>query len=311
MTATDATSAIAGHDDFDYRDPVGWSDYFGSASRTFLFGDATAGPLAFLSASPPMDEQMPTAFAHAHASDNWRISVRGTTDMGRESFHHGQFRFHDGGAPYAGDNLAWGPDGGFGLIVFGDRRGFAIEPVKQSIRERVHPEQVAAGTALGIEMLSPCPGAPAIRTSMGATQRSHQNGGFDESHDWPELTDGVRVFLGVFGEPERGPVAYLVDAEAGCTALPARHLGCETLIVPVGGSVSAGDDVLEQGSIRFEHADHPAPELVAGADGVQLVALVGDRRSLRTALHDGRFGDTDVAVALIEHLGELSASLTA
>ena len=86
---------------------------------------------------------MPLSFAHAHASDNWRISVRGTTNMGRDTYEQGQFRFHDGGVPYASDNFAWGPEGGYGIIVFADRRGFAIRPVKAEIAERIMP--VAGG----------------------------------------------------------------------------------------------------------------------------------------------------------------------
>ena len=76
---------------------------------------------------------MPLSFSHSHPSDNWRISVRGTTNMGRDTYAQGQFRFHDGGVPYASDNFAWGPDGGYGIIMFADRRGFAIKPVKASI----------------------------------------------------------------------------------------------------------------------------------------------------------------------------------
>ena len=52
---------------------------------------------------------MPLSFAHPHASDDWRISVRGTTNMGRDAYEQGQFRFHDGGVPYASDDFAWGP----------------------------------------------------------------------------------------------------------------------------------------------------------------------------------------------------------
>ena len=119
---------------------------------------------------------MPLSFAHAHASDNWRISVRGTTNMGRDTYEQGQFRFHDGGVPYASDNFAWGPDGGYGIIMFADRRGFAIRPVKAEIAEKVVPAQEAAGALLGIDMQDPCPGAPAIATTMGGTTRSHLDG---------------------------------------------------------------------------------------------------------------------------------------
>jgi len=104
--------------------PSGWSENMGATVLPVMVGDECCGPFVALSYVEPTDVQMPLCFAHAHASDNWRISVRGTTNMGRDTYEHGQFRFHDGGVPYASDNFAWGPEGGYGIIVFADRRGF-------------------------------------------------------------------------------------------------------------------------------------------------------------------------------------------
>ena len=74
-----------------------------------LVGDERCGPFVALSYVAPSDEQMPLSFAHAYPSDNWRISVRGTTNMGRDTYEeHGQFRFHDGGVPYVSDNFGMG-----------------------------------------------------------------------------------------------------------------------------------------------------------------------------------------------------------
>ena len=193
----------------------------------------------------PSDVQMPLSFAHAHASDNWRISVRGTTNMGRDTYEQGQFRFHDGGVPYASDNFAWGPEGGYGIIVFADRRGFAILPVKAEIAERVTPAQEAAGTFLGIDMQNPCPGAPAIATTMGPTVRSHLDGGFDTSEQWDEIAPGVRMAAGLAGEPTGGPVLVFLNGAAGTEVLPIRSIGSETIVAPVSGSMDA----------RWYHAD--------------------------------------------------------
>jgi hypothetical protein len=130
--------SVDGHVDATYTDRTGWAEDLGATILGIMVGDDRCGPFIVLSYVEPTEEQMPLSFAHAHASDNWRISVRGTTNMGRDTYEQGQFRFHDGGVPYASDNFAWGPDGGYGIIMFADRRGFAIRPVKAEIAERGH-----------------------------------------------------------------------------------------------------------------------------------------------------------------------------
>lgn len=302
------TEPVDGHVDVTYTDRAGWFADMGATILPIMVGDDRCGPFVVLSYVEPSEEQMPLSFAHAHPSDNWRISVRGTTNMGRDTYEQGQFRFHEGGVPYASDNFAWGPDGGYGIIMFADRRGFAIRPVKASIAEKITPQQEAAGAGLGIDMQDPCPGAPAIATTLGATERAHLDGGFDTADRWQEVAPGVRMAAGLAGEPTAGPVLVFLDCAAGAEVLPARSIGTEVIVAPVSGSVEAAGVVLAQGDVRVEEADAQQPPLVAGPDGVQLVVIVGDRRALRASLDDGRFGGA-LGAALSPVLADLADRL--
>jgi hypothetical protein len=308
IRSTTPITPIDGHVDFDYEQRKGWAENMGATILGILMGDEECGPFVALSYVEPTDEQMPLSFAHAHASDNWRISVRGTTNMGRDAYAQGQFRFHDGGVPYASDNFAWGPDGGYGIIMFADRRGFPIRPVKAELAEQMMPAQVEAGKAMGIDVQDPCPGAPAIITTLGPTERAHLDGGFDTSEQWDEIAPGVRMAAGLAGEPTGGPVLVFVDCAAGTEALPARSMGSETLVAPVSGSVDAADVTLRQGDVRLEEADVDHPALVAGPDGAQVVVIFADRRALRAALDDGRVSGA-LGAALAPVLDDLQRRL--
>ena len=211
IRSTTPMTPVDGHVDIDFADRNGWTENMGATILPIMMGDDHCGPFVALSYVEPTSTQMPLSFAHAHASDNWRISVRGTTNMGRDAYEQGQFRFHDGGVPYASDNFAWGPDGGYGIIMFADRRGFAIRPVKAELAEQMMPAQEVAGRAMGIDVQDPCPGAPAIITTLGPTARAHLDGGFDTSEQWDEIAPGVRMAAGLAGEPTCGPVLVFVD----------------------------------------------------------------------------------------------------
>jgi hypothetical protein len=302
------TEPVDGRVDLSYTQRSGWVADMGATILPILVGDDRCGPFVALSYVEPSEEQMPLSFAHAHASDNWRISVRGTTNMGRDTYEQGQFRFHDGGVPYASDNFAWGPDGGYGIIVFADRRGFAIRPVKEKIAERLGPQQVAAAAGLGIDMQDPCPGAPAIATTMGPTARAHLDGGFDATDEWSEIGAGVRMAAGLAGEPTCGPVFVFLDCDAGREAVARRSIGTEVIVAPVSGSVDAAGVVLEQGDVRAEEGGREHPPLVAGPEGVHLVLIFADRRALRAAVDAGAFGG-DLGTALGPVLDDLQGQL--
>jgi hypothetical protein len=193
--------------------------------------------------------------------------------------------------------------------MFADRRGFAIRPVKPEIAARVTPEQEAGGAALGIDMRDPCPGAPAIATTMGPTAQAHLDGGFDASEEWDEIAPGVRMAAGIAGEPTCGPVLVFLDCAAGCEAVPTRLIDSETMVAPVSGSIDAGGSTLAQGDVRVEERDVEHPALVAGTDGAQLVVLFADRRALRSALDDGTVGGA-LGGALSTVLADLQSQLS-
>jgi hypothetical protein len=307
LSATPMPS-VDGHVDASFDDRAGWSESLGAEILGILAGDDHCGPFIVLSYVEPMEEQMPLSFAHAHASDNWRISVRGTTNMGRDTYEQGQFRFHDGGVPYASDNFAWGPDGGLGILMFADRRGFAIRPVKAEIAATVVPEQAAAGAFLGIDLQDPCPGAPAIATTMGPTTRSHLDGGFDTSGAWDEIAPGVRMAVALAGEPTAGPVLVFLDGAPGSEVVPPRAIGSDTIVAPVTGSIDAAGTALGQGDVRVEEPGVEHPGLVAGPDGVQLVVIFADRRALQSAVDAGTVAGA-LGDALRAVLPELHRSL--
>jgi hypothetical protein len=158
-------------------------------------------------------------------------------------------------------------------------------------------------------MQDPCPGAPAIATTMGPTTRAHLDGGFDSSASWDEIAPGVRMAAGVAGEPEAGPVLVFLDCAAGSEAVPSRVLGTEVIVAPVSGSVDAAGATLAHGDVRIEEGDVEQPALVAGPDGAQLVLIVADRRALAAALDDGALsgslGDA-LSTVLPKLLGDLA-----
>ncbi len=160
--------SVDGHVDATYNDRTGWSSDMGATILPMLVGDEHCGPFIVLSYVEPTEEQMPLSFAHAHASDNWRISVRGTTNMGRDTYEQGQFRFHDGGVPYASDNFAWGPDGGYGIIMFADRRGFAIRPGEGGDRRTVATAAGSRRCLLGHRHAGSVPGRSGDRDDDGS-----------------------------------------------------------------------------------------------------------------------------------------------
>ena len=308
IRSTTPMTPIDGHVDIDFTDRKGWTENMGATILPIMIGDDHCGPFVALSYVEPTNEQMPLSFAHAHASDNWRISVRGTTNMGRDAYEQGQFRFHDGGVPYASDNFAWGPDGGYGIIMFADRRGFAIRPVKAELAEQMMPAQEVAGRAMGIDVQDPCPGAPAIITTLGPTARAHLDGGFDTSEQWDEIAPGVRMAAGLAGEPTCGPVLVFVDCAAATEAVPVHSIGSETMVAPVSGSIDVAGVTMSQGDVRVEEADVDHPALVAGPDGAQVVIIFADRRELRSALDDGRMSGA-LGAALSPVLEDLQRQL--
>ena len=144
---------------------------------------------------------------------------------------------------------------------------------------------------MGIDVQDPCPGAPAIITTLGPTARAHLDGGFDTSEQWDEIAPGVRMAAGLAGEPTCGTgarVRRLRRRHRG--GPPPRSIGSETIIAPVSGSIDAAGITMRQGDVRVEEADvdHPALDRRSLTRRGSVVIIFADRRELRSALDEGR-----------------------
>ena len=307
---TTPVDAVDGHVDLDFRACEHWRPLSDGSGLTILLGDDEVGPLVFLSAFPPTDEQMPLTFPHAHASDNWRISVRGTQNMGRTSYEAGQFRLQDGGVPYPSDNAAWGEDGGFGIVMFADRRGFAVRPVKKSVAAKVGPQQIKVGKALGINMMDPCPSARAIASTFGGTERGHLDHGFEHAATWEEFGPGARTAVSLLGDPSHGPAMVYVQADAGAVALPGRTLNTEVFTVVIDGSAEVGGTTLDVGCVRIDESGTSQPAVVAGPDGLSIVSVIADRQVLDSESIVASFLDEAWSTRLATTLRALRSQLT-
>ena len=78
-----------------FHETEAWSDFRDGKDLALLIGDSNCGPLIELTSRPPEEEEW-RAPAHGHPADNWRGTLKGTTNMGKYAYGPGQFRFQDG-----------------------------------------------------------------------------------------------------------------------------------------------------------------------------------------------------------------------
>ena len=278
------------HVDLSFRRPDGWIDLppeDATAGRLVLalFGHETEGPMFLLAETAPTGEDPPRTPAHGHESDTFRISLIGTSFMGPESYGPGEFRWQVGGRPYGADSYANGTDGGYHLVMFGDRRGFPTKVVKKELQPHFTERDAALQGLFGIEPPVPYPvEGRGVATSTGTVDKAGKvNGSFAEAADWDEVEPGLRVHSGVMGHQELGPLLVMARAEAGTEVLPSTALSTEVLVMVVSGSLSIGDRVYEQGDCRIQASTAALPALVAGPDGADVTIVVGDRSVLADA----------------------------
>ena len=105
-------------------------------------GDPVAGPLLGLFFdAPSTPEQLAgppdLAPAHSHSCDNFRICMKGELIVGKERYHHGEFRLQQSGRPYGQDGDAPHVEGNWRIIFFADRRGHLVRPTNPEIRGAV------------------------------------------------------------------------------------------------------------------------------------------------------------------------------
>lgn len=273
--------AVNGQVNLSFRDVEGWRRFFGvGKSLDLLMGDDTAGAYILFSCFGPMEDEMPRGPAHGHDSDTWRISIQGTTNVGKYAYTQGQFRFQDGSITYPGDNVAWGPQGGYGMLIFADRRGWPARPVDKKFQERAAVQQKPFSDKLGIQVEHTRPDASStIRTTLGETFHGHLDSSFETAGDWNEVSTGTRAAVSLMGERRVGPVLVLLNSDPGARVVPAGRLGTEALHVIAEGSCTVDGATKTLGDFWLSEAGAQS-EVVAGPEGLSHVLVIGERQML-------------------------------
>jgi hypothetical protein len=291
------TQATDSYADLSFRHLEGWMDLPMQGDGGFNFvmlGDEDAGASLGFIAYPAGSAS--SAHGHAHASDNFRVSLLGAMIMGRESYGRGEFRFQDGWKPYP-DEIVEAPDGYWGMVLMADRRGrraryinpeFAASDEAAKIRE----DQKLISRTFGVDVddcLSDDPahtsGPSALATTLGETSNSGKlNGSFADQADWQPISPTTRAVFALLGEPTVGPILVLAATEPGQVAAARCRFDTEVLRLIIDGSCEVGGRPYERGDMRIQHAGAWCEPVVAGPDGLQEYILLGDRRGAHPEL---------------------------
>ena len=293
-----------GYTNLSFRRPEQWASMPVEApvrSTAALLGDEATGPVLLLLELPP-GVTLPPAPAHGHASDTWRMPLAGTLPMGPDSYEPGEFRFQAGWKPYASDNLAGGPDGGWTALLFGDRRGLRVRPVQAdgpavSPLDRAASDWLRVGGDLVSDDPAHAPGPSCLSTTIGDRPgRARINGSFGATDGWFRFGE-ARVAGAWLGHPVTGPLVLLTAIGAGGRPLASYSFGTEVLRLVVRGSCQIGEAWYRAGDIRVEHAGSCGPAK-AGPDGVDEVVIIADRRfATSDSIRDPGWASTLEAVA--------------
>jgi hypothetical protein len=276
-----------------FSDPSNWKYSVVSEEDSFhgasvKIGDPLSGATIILFASAP-GVFPPNYPAHGHASDSFRITVRGAAPTGEFNYLPGEFRFQEGWKPYGADNLARGRDGGWQMLMFADRRGAMARPVKADQAPPGGGEESAAFLGIDRGDIFPrgderfCePGPSGLAATLGRERPKHSyvNGSFDKTETWLTTSDASKVAGALLGHMVSGPLVLLFSAAPGSSvSFGSTPLGTEVVQLIVSGSGSIADDTLVAGDIHITPTDVPCPTLTAGTAGVHEVIVFGDRRA--------------------------------
>lgn len=255
------------------------------ATMIVLLGDDRCGPLlGFTALAPGVD--CPLGPPHGHCSDNFRASLRGDLTMGRETYSPGGFRFQDGWKTYPKNNNSCGPDGGWEIEVFADRRGLRASAViggpelellmaegGRMLAAMFDLEPLVAEPAVDI-----C-GSSALVTTIGPTDNSGKlNGSFGDHGTWRSVSAATKAAVSLLGEPTRGPAVVLAVTAPNEIAFPGSRFDTEVFRLVVDGSCTIGDRSYEPGDMRIQRAATWCEPVVAGDLGLQEIVVLGDRR---------------------------------
>jgi hypothetical protein len=280
-------------------------------------GDDQRGPyigLFFDAPSTPEELAGPPDLtpAHGHVCDNFRIVMKGELWVGRERYHHGEFRLQRSARPYGADGDAPHPEGNWRIISFADRRGSRTRFTNPELRARVEDNEAIAKQreATGVDILpANDPGINGLVTTLTKqwSKVQHIDATLDEADAWPEIGDGGRVCVNLLADHDCGPIYILQRTPPNTMATPAMTFGSDVFRCVITGSHERDGERVEMGDCRFEAGGVPWEAVVAGPDGLEELIVIGDRRG-REATVDG--ADNGWAARIDELIEGLMPRLT-
>ena len=271
-----------------FRQTATWPFHYGPMAFTgVVAGDDVTGPMMMLS-TVPTEVDLPEGPAHAHASDNFRIELKGEFSMGREHYTAGHFRLQEGWRPYPEE---YGPGGRWSLTMMADRRGFRrrlvkpFEPGSDEEREEIAIHR-AVGSVLkvGGDIMFPddpddTAGPTAIASSLGRMGNAGKlNGSFDDLDDWTQVDADNKVAVTLFGHVVSGPILVLTVTEPFAVQAGRCRFDTEVFRMVVRGSCEIDGQRHELGDVRVDRAGASWGPVVAGPEGYQEVQVIADRR---------------------------------
>lgn len=303
-----------GHLDFSFNDLSSWVGMPIPAAFA-LIGDENRGPLITFTALPPGvsadGDDGQNGPAHGHASDNLRMPLRGTVQMGPWTFGPGEFRLQQGWKAYGSDTIAAGPEGGWELLMFADRRGVRVRPVRSKPDDPIPYMEVERmfsewtgwkGDWFGDDPATACPPST-FATSLGSPQNGGITNDFGQSPNWLPAGGGSKVAVSLLGDSVCGPVVVVADTAPGLCADEAATYDTEVLRLVYSGSCTIGEQAYGHGDIRIDLA------LGAGENGLQEIVVFGDRRAV--ARHEASSGWGAALCDIMERLRGQSAPANA
>lgn len=282
-----------GFAEMSFRETYGWYAFkeFGFVFNLIKIGDEEAGPMfSMLNAVP--GATMPASAAHAHASDSFRVALKGHVHMDPRAYDAGEFRFQEGWRVYPGHGAVIIDDGGmWEVVMLGDGRGQKARSAVKIEGPDVDNELlkiIAADFDMIGDVMSDDPamgaGPSAIATTLASRVRMGKlDGSYADTADWDEVAPGVRAALALIGDVEKGPVIICTDVEPNACAMPLSQFGTEVLRLVVAGSSKIGERSYAMGDLRIQNPDAQCEAVYAGEDGLKELIILGDRRRLAIA----------------------------
>jgi hypothetical protein len=311
MFKSRALSMDGDHVDFSFRHrdawpPLQWKSLEGLG---FRMGDPDLGPTVNLAAFTFHDDEIldwehTVDPMHFHGSDQFRLEVAGSWITNGQPLEGGSYGYQASGRVYQEHPGELGRS--WLVLVYGDKRGQGATFTLARDREALGVDSIAGQPVATADYPHPAgpKGRVAIATSTGALERGYLWGSFAERDSWPELRDGVTTTAGVFGDAAGGPLSFLLSAASDRVVVPGCTYDTEVFLAISGGACLIDGVAYERGDMRVQRAGEHLDAVVAGADGVDLLLMLGDRRAATTVVANG-----DDGAAWVSHLRGIATDL--